>query len=369
MSGCKKVPARTLLSLAWILGSANASAAQQQAPAQSREHIVRRGETLWAIAGVYYTNHFLWPVIYEANREVVRDPHWIYPDQRLLIPGVEGGLPVAVQEEATPMIQESTTRSASGRTRFYVPAPPPNRERDIALMNRREPLYAVGPDEYLSTAWLADSASLGIRGRLSGMADPARQADRLPARLLPYDRVLASWLRGAPADRGDSMMVVRIEGPVGQHGNIVVPVALVLVDSVGANVMALEVVLQFADARVGDFLIPLEPTPDLPRGAPQAVPDGPQGRLVRFLTSEPLYGTQDHGFVDLGETHGLSVGDELVAYVEARRGDRNTQLPPEIVATLRVVKVRGTSATVRVADAYGTALREGLAVRVVRRMQ
>ncbi|MCI0433109.1 MAG: LysM peptidoglycan-binding domain-containing protein [Gemmatimonadetes bacterium] len=368
MSGCAKIPARTLFSLAFLAVVAPASA--QQA-AQAREHTVRRGETLWGIAGVYYSNHFLWPVIYEANREVVRDPHWIYPDQRLAIPGVEGGLPVAVQPEGEqPMITEAMgPRANSGRTRFYVPTPPPNRDRDIALINRREPLYAVPPAEYLSAPWLADSSSLGIRARLAGMADPSRQSDRLPARLLPYDRVLASWIRGAPAGRGDSLMVVRIEGPVADLGNVIVPVALVRVDSVGADVMRLEIINQFADALVGDHVIPVEPVPPMRRGEPQPAENGAEGRLVRFLESEPLYGTQDRGFVDVGGSDGLSVGDELIAFVEARRGARDTELPPEVIATLRVVKVRDASATVRVTDAFGTALREGIAVRVVKRMQ
>lgn len=50
-----------------------------------REHIVRQGETLAAIAQHYYGSQ-RWPRIYEANRRIVRDPDRIFPGQRLLIP-------------------------------------------------------------------------------------------------------------------------------------------------------------------------------------------------------------------------------------------------------------------------------------------
>ncbi len=369
MSGCTSTPARTILSLVLVLGGAHAQASAQQT-STNREHIVRQGETLWGLAGVYYTNHFLWPVIYEANRSAIRDPHWIYPDQRLLIPGVEGGLPVAVQQAAPAMaIAPAARAGAPGRTRFYMAPPPPNQEREAALVNRREPLYAVSAAEYLSTAWLADTATLGVRARLAGLADPTRQADRLPARLLPHDRVLASRLRGTPARAGDSLLVVRIAERVGRLGHMIRPVAIVRVDSVGASAMRLVVVNQFADAMIGDHLIAMEPTPALPRGQAQPVGGGAEGRLIRFLDEEPLYGTQDHGFVDLGRASGLALGDELIAFVEARRADRRTELPPEVLAMLRVVRVGESSATVRVAETYSTGLRPGLAVRVVRRVQ
>jgi hypothetical protein len=64
----------------------------------------------------------------------------------------------------------------------------------------------------------------------------------------------------------------------------------------------------------------------------------------------------------------VAIGDELVAYVPARPGPGRTELPSEVVATLRVVKVRANSATVRVADASSAALRDGLRVKVVRKM-
>jgi hypothetical protein len=52
-----------------------------------RYHTVVGGESLSKIALKHYNNMFKWPVIFEANREVVgKNPNLIKPGQRLLIP-------------------------------------------------------------------------------------------------------------------------------------------------------------------------------------------------------------------------------------------------------------------------------------------
>ncbi|MCH7563490.1 MAG: LysM peptidoglycan-binding domain-containing protein [Gemmatimonadetes bacterium] len=61
--------------------------AGQQSPLN---HTVVRGETLWGLAQRYYQDPFLWPRIWEANRNAVVDPHVILPTQVLVIPGMEG---------------------------------------------------------------------------------------------------------------------------------------------------------------------------------------------------------------------------------------------------------------------------------------
>ena len=63
-------------------------------PRQSKDrplpayHTVKRGETLPQIAAQsdVYNDHTLWPLIYRANRDQIRDPGQIWPGQVLRIP-------------------------------------------------------------------------------------------------------------------------------------------------------------------------------------------------------------------------------------------------------------------------------------------
>jgi len=49
-------------------------------------YTIKKGDSLSKIAKAYYGNAMKYPVIFEANREVIKDPDLIYPGQVLRIP-------------------------------------------------------------------------------------------------------------------------------------------------------------------------------------------------------------------------------------------------------------------------------------------
>lgn len=50
------------------------------------EHVVQPGESLSQIAAQTGGDPQLWPVLYRANRDQIKDPARLYPGQALLIP-------------------------------------------------------------------------------------------------------------------------------------------------------------------------------------------------------------------------------------------------------------------------------------------
>ena len=58
-------------------------------PASNQIHYVTKGDTLWDLGAKYLGNPFAWPQIWELNKWV-KDPHWIYPGDPLLVDGSRG---------------------------------------------------------------------------------------------------------------------------------------------------------------------------------------------------------------------------------------------------------------------------------------
>jgi nucleoid-associated protein YgaU len=54
-------------------------------------HVVVEGECLWMIAGMEYGHpyDYKWPLIYNANRDLIKDPDLIYPGWDLTIPPMQ----------------------------------------------------------------------------------------------------------------------------------------------------------------------------------------------------------------------------------------------------------------------------------------
>jgi nucleoid-associated protein YgaU len=59
---------------------------QVQDNGSKKYHTVKKGDCLWNIAKKYYGDGRLYTKIYEANKDKIKDPHWIYPKQVFLIP-------------------------------------------------------------------------------------------------------------------------------------------------------------------------------------------------------------------------------------------------------------------------------------------
>jgi len=59
--------------------------ASELAPNAPQHYIIKRGDTLWRIAGQYLKKPGCWPALWGMNRAQIRNPHWIFPGQVLVL--------------------------------------------------------------------------------------------------------------------------------------------------------------------------------------------------------------------------------------------------------------------------------------------
>ena len=57
-----------------------------ETPEKPTKYVVRKGDSLWKIAGKVYGNPLKWPRIYRANKDKIKNPNRIYANQVLTIP-------------------------------------------------------------------------------------------------------------------------------------------------------------------------------------------------------------------------------------------------------------------------------------------
>ena len=336
---------------------ATASSARAQEPtAEPKQHVVKRGDTLWDIAHAYLGNAFLWPRIYDSNKRIIKDPHWIYPGQRFtIIPGQNG-------EPATILLEAP----GEERSRFYRP-PQGADTTDVG----EELRPSVERGEYLATPWIGDPERMGTLGRMLDRVKVEGRADRLAQIALIEDRLYVRVEPGAvPPTAGTELVMVRVDRALPPYGTVLVPTALLVVERSDRNVIIVRMTRQFGPVLRGQRVMPVPAFTAPGVGAPRPVERGVEGELVGLLTEQPLHTISEQGFVSIGRAQGLKIGDVLEVYAPARptQAAPDVLVPAEQVARVLVSRLEDRTATVRVLSMSQPSLQPGLRVRLAARV-
>lgn len=362
----------TLTILVLLVVGVGATAAAQEPPRRGGTHTVRAGDTLWDLAREYLGDPFRWPALYEANRTRIAHPDTIYPGQELVIPAGEVVAAEAAVVEALE-VQPAARKPAPEEPAVAAGLPPEAMERTV--FHRTDEPVAVGtmvltrpPEErpavlagdYYSAGWLEPepgSRGLGVVASVAGGEEGVARTAR------PFDPVRIASTGGAAVEVGDRLLVVRVERVVGAYGRVVRPAGIVTVSRVDEVGIMAVVTTQFDRVLAGDQVRRLAPFEERTGVHPQPVEGGLEGRLLGFRDAQPVPGTGDVAYLDVGADRGVGVGDEFVVLAPAVEGG-----PPSAVGRLQVVYVVPSTSTARVVRADMPLAAPDLRVRLAAKM-
>lgn len=294
------------------------------APNAPDRYTIKRGDTLWAISGLFLKSPWRWPELWGMNRQAIANPHLIYPGQTLYLIRENGRARLSTVEPGFAGEPGDTVR-VSPRTRYESLSdsaiPPVNLQaieafltepmvvdeatfaqapRIVATQENRV-LLSRGDRAYARGQY---GASGGQQGQALSDADGSPRDFRVFRNAVPLKDPTTGVVLGyetqyvgkASLQRGERLQQTKDAG--GQDRTELVPATI-------------DIVTAKEEMRVGDRLLP-EPPREFPNYVPRAPQGAMSGQIVSVYGNAVTYAGQNQVVtINRGREHGVERGHVL----------------------------------------------------------
>jgi hypothetical protein len=157
-------------------------------------HVVVKGDTLWDISATFFKDPWKWQQIWGLNKDTIKDPHWIYPGDVVMLDRATGTLRIGDAPQQAPAANSSAPVANDNIVKLSP------RAREVASDHNSIPvipLSAIGP--FLAKPLVVEEADLSTTPTLVGTYEHRE--------LLSTNDV--AYVKNLPADKGTQWQVYR----------------------------------------------------------------------------------------------------------------------------------------------------------------
>ncbi len=290
-------------------------------PDGTRLHIVQKGDTFWGLAGRFLGNAYAWPQIWELN-QWVKDAHWIYPGDPILIDASKKAIANEVPETApgTPVARPESPDLTVPKD---VTQLPPDRRRPEGKQREEQ---GFGFQDFIQLPYLAPKGAdalfreLGAL-RITGIKYPERH------NLMDGEVVYLNGGQDKGLKAGDKFVVLQVRSkslyhPSDTHkrhslGDVVQQVGVIRVNTVLPK-GSVAVIERSMDAiSLGDHVAPFTEPATIPlklrTDLTEPMPIKDFGTIIYARDQHLHTGQGELIIIDKGSADGIQVGDMMVA--------------------------------------------------------
>ncbi|MEE2676934.1 MAG: LysM domain-containing protein [Myxococcota bacterium] len=271
---------------------------------EGRIHVVRTGDTLWDVSNAYLGTPWVWPSIWQDNRNI-ENPHLIYPGDHIWITPWEmrkvtpqeaeallAGTPATAPAPIVASVPAAAPEMASPEPTALPAAAPAIRVSDhervgllssetvdaaASIVANTSPRLMISQEDQVWIGLAAGETQPGDQFTVYRVADKVRDFDS--GRMLGYHVELLGWVEVLETRDESSLAAVRRSASEMQIGDRLMP----------------------RRAPMGDIAIRTEPS-DV------------EGRISFLPQSRTAMGTLDYVYLNRGVEDGLGVGSALEVY-------------------------------------------------------